>query len=219
MIPVKLIIEGLYSYQKRQVIEFEKFNSAKLFGIFGTVGSGKITILEAISLALYGECEKLNKRNNFSYNLMNLKAEKLYIEYEFKTFTDEYYKFTVQAKRKKTFADVTGIKRTAYQKLNNEWQAINATSANDLLGLSYEYFKRTTIVPQGKFQEFLQLGAKDRTTMLKDIFSLQRFDLYDKTAELDKKTKQPPAKDGWVRGLAAESRDTGRPSPVVIKEL
>ncbi|WP_353572749.1 hypothetical protein, partial [Candidatus Albibeggiatoa sp. nov. BB20] len=31
-------------------------------------------------------------------------------------------------------------------------------------------------------------------------------------------TKQPPAKDGWVRGLAAESRDTGRPSPVVIKE-
>ncbi|MCV6639554.1 SMC family ATPase [Candidatus Albibeggiatoa sp. nov. NOAA] len=188
MIPIKLIIEGLYSYQKKQVIEFEKLTSAKLFGIFGAVGSGKTTILEAISLALYGECEKLGKRN-ISYNLMNLKVDNLYIEYEFKTFSNEYYKFIAQAKRKKVFSEVSGLKRAAYQKINKEWKPIKTTSATELLGLSYDYFKRTIIVPQGKFQEFLQLAPKDRTTMLKDIFGLQRFDLYDKAADLDKANK------------------------------
>ena len=62
MIPIKLTIEGLYSYQQRQIIDFEHLTEAGLFGIFGAVGSGKSSILEAISYALYGETERLNFR-------------------------------------------------------------------------------------------------------------------------------------------------------------
>ena len=55
MLPLKLTIEGLYSYQTRQTIDFSELTQAGLFGIFGAVGSGKSSILEAVSFALYGE--------------------------------------------------------------------------------------------------------------------------------------------------------------------
>jgi len=40
MIPIKLIIQGLYSYQTKQTIDFTNLTAANLFGIFGSVGSG-----------------------------------------------------------------------------------------------------------------------------------------------------------------------------------
>ncbi|MCU0448017.1 MAG: SMC family ATPase, partial [Microscillaceae bacterium] len=51
---------------------------------------------------------------------------------------------------------------------------------------SYENFRRTIIIPQGKFQEFLQLGDTDRTRMLKEIFNLQDYDLSDKIIPLER---------------------------------
>ncbi len=62
MIPIKLEIQGLYSYQNKQIIDFTQLTAAGLFGIFGPVGSGKSSVLEAILLALYGSTERLSNR-------------------------------------------------------------------------------------------------------------------------------------------------------------
>jgi exonuclease SbcC len=48
--PLKLSITGLYSYQKKQTIDFEELTNAGLFGIFGAVGSGKSSILKPLVL-------------------------------------------------------------------------------------------------------------------------------------------------------------------------
>ena len=40
MIPITLTLEGLYSYQERQTIDFKSLTQTGLFGIFGSVGSG-----------------------------------------------------------------------------------------------------------------------------------------------------------------------------------
>ena len=42
MIPIRLEIEGLYSYRERQVIEFETLTAAGLFGIFGSVARNEM---------------------------------------------------------------------------------------------------------------------------------------------------------------------------------
>jgi len=57
----------------------------------------------------------------------------------------------------------------------------------EAIGLSYDNFKRTIIIPQGQFQEFLQLGNKDRTQMMKELFNLGKFEFYDKTVSLETK--------------------------------
>ena len=73
MIPVKLEIEGLYSYKEKQTVEFEQLTGAGLFGIFGAVGSGKSSILEAILLALYGSTERLSDRGEKN-SMLNLQS-------------------------------------------------------------------------------------------------------------------------------------------------
>ena len=71
MLPVKLTLEGIYSYRERQTIDFTRLTEARLFGIFGPVGSGKSTILEAMIYAIYGTIDRLN--NDVKYNVMNLR--------------------------------------------------------------------------------------------------------------------------------------------------
>ncbi len=189
MIPIQLTIAGLYSYQERQTIDFRNLTEAGLFGIFGSVGSGKSSILEAISYALYGETERLHGRDNRAYNMMNLKSKRAYIEFDFTNFENRIFRATREFKRNsKNFEDV----KTAvvfYEFKNDSWITIEATKADEIIGLSYANFKRTIIIPQGQFKEFLELGAKDRTTMMKEIFNLQKFDLQQNTSILYNKNK------------------------------
>jgi len=193
MIPQTLTIKGIYSYQeKEQTIDFQNLTSAGLFGIFGSVGSGKSTILEAISYALYGETERLNRRDDRGYNMMNLKSDQLLIDFVFKNGDDEnQYRFIAKAKRNsKKFDDVKTITREAFKKDKNEWIPISADSAEEITGLNYLNFRRTVIIPQGRFQEFLQLGDMERTKMMKELFHLEKFDLSFKTKLLEDKNNE-----------------------------
>jgi exonuclease SbcC len=191
MIPTSLTIQGLYSYRNRQTIDFTKLVQSGLFGIFGGVGSGKSTILEAISFALFAESERLNKGDDRNYNMMNLQSDELYIDFEFKTGGDNFYKFVVKGKRNsKRFEDVKTFERSAYKKENGQWIPIDEASAETITGLNYNNFHRTIIIPQGRFQDFLQLKPKDRTTMLQELFNLNKFELSGNVARLETRNSE-----------------------------
>lgn len=192
MIPISLTLSGIYSYQQPQSIDFSRLTEASIFGIFGTVGSGKSTILEAISYALYGETERLNQRENRGYNMMNLKSNELLIDFIFQAGQNEQvYRFKVSGKRNRNhFEKINTFDRTAYRQEGEEWIPIEVTSAEQIIGLSYQNFRRTIIIPQGKFQEFLQLGDTDRTRMMKELFNLNKFELSRKVDGLDKKNEK-----------------------------
>lgn len=186
MIPIQLIIEGLYSYQERQTIDFKNLTEAGLFGIFGSVGSGKSSILEAISFALYGETERLNLRDKRAYNMMNLKSNSSYIEFDFINHENKLFRATRDFKRNsKKFEDVKPSSVTFYEKKEDKWIPLDHSDAEQIIGLSYANFKRTIIIPQGQFKEFLELGAAERTSMMKEIFNLQRFDLQNNVSVLN----------------------------------
>ena len=184
MIPVKLTIEGLYSYQERQTIDFSELTEAGLFGIFGNVGSGKSSILEAITFALYGNSDRLGSKD-FAYNMMNLKSNKLFIEFEFRNADNVYYKITREYKRNgKNFDKIVNSGVVLY-KFEQEWIPQENSDVEPILGLSSENFRRTIIIPQGQFKEFIELKPTARTQMMKEIFGLHRYDLQDKVAALN----------------------------------
>ncbi|MCK6621754.1 MAG: SMC family ATPase [Calditrichaceae bacterium] len=193
MIPIELTLKGIYSYQQQQTIDFTRLAEGRLFGIFGPVGCGKSTILEAITLALYNQAERLGGRGekgeNRNYNLMNLKSNELLVRFVFragKNFQEEYLA-EVQGKRhRKNFASVGQYSRRLFKKAAGEWQPVE-TPMEEILGLSYENFRRTVIIPQGQFQEFLQLTPTLRTQMMKELFQLERFDLQQQTKRLQEK--------------------------------
>ena len=189
MIPIKLTIQGLYSYQEKQTIDFTQLTSANLFGIFGAVGSGKSSILEAITFALYGETDRLNARDSRNYNMMNLKSNELLIDFEFETGKAQTaFRALVKGRRNsKKFDDVKTLDRTAFRKENGNWIPIEPDSLKEEIKLSYNNFKRTIIIPQGQFQEFLQLGNTDRTRMMRELFNLEKFELDSKASSLENK--------------------------------
>lgn len=189
MLPLKLKIQGVNSYQNEQVIEFDNLLEAKIFGIFGEVGSGKSSILDAISYTLYGKMDKL-KGERIGYNIMNLKSNNFLIEFDFKTENEDKYKFVVKGKRNsKKFEEVT-IKKQQYKWNGKEWVPREGIKAEDILGLSYDNFKRTIIIPQGKFMDFIQLPDKDRTKMYEEIFDLHKYDLLYKVSQFQKENNE-----------------------------
>ncbi|WP_140938460.1 AAA family ATPase [Sphingobacterium lumbrici] len=184
MLPLYLSIEGLYSYQEKQEVDFTKLTEAGLFGIFGAVGSGKSSILEAISFALYGDTERLNKADKRAYNMLNLKSNGATIVFDFINFEQRKFRFVAQWKRRKRFEDITAIERLAYEWKENQWIPMESADGTLVTNLSYPNFRRTIIIPQGKFKEFLELGGKDRSEMMKEIFYLNKYDLGPKVSFL-----------------------------------
>ncbi|HOO94205.1 MAG TPA: AAA family ATPase [Proteiniphilum sp.] len=205
MIPIKLTLQGLYSYQAKQTIDFTRLTSSGLFGIFGMVGSGKSSILEAITFALYGRTDRLNlSGDNRNYNMMNLKSKELLIDFIFEAGGERtLYRSTVKGRRNsKRFEEVKTLDRAAYRKVDSEWIPIEQEALQEAIGLSYENFKRTIIIPQGQFQEFLQLGNKDRTQMLKELFNLGKYEFYYKVAALEtRNNEQKHILEGELKGL------------------
>lgn len=216
MIPIKLTLQGIYSYQEKQTIDFTRLTEAHLFGIFGSVGSGKSTILEAITFALYGLTDRLNQKgDDRNYNMMNLKSNELFIEFIFRTGrSDTQYMATVKGRRNgKNFNDVKTLDRAAYHWLNNEWKPIETEALETAIGLSYENFKRTVIIPQGRFQEFLQLGNSDRTKMMKELFNLEKYELFYKVTSLETRNNQQ------LQNLEGQLQQIGEIAPDLIPTI
>ena len=208
MIPIKLAIQGLYSYQGVQKVDFQRLTGSSVFGIFGKVGSGKTSLLEAISFALYGETERLNSRDNRPYNMMNLKSKHLLIDFEFQAGPEQQlYKFVYEAKRHpKKHHEISPGERRLFIWQDTDWHPIGneredvAILSKQIIGLDYENFKRTIIIPQNQFREFLELSPAERTKMMNQLFKLDQYDLAGRVSKLSKANDNQLAE---LRGLLA----------------
>ncbi|PSL29241.1 AAA family ATPase [Dyadobacter jiangsuensis] len=212
MIPKRLKIKGLYSYQTEQEIDFDPLTDASLFGIFGAVGSGKSSILEAITFALYGDTERLNKSgDDRTYNMMNLRSDDLLIDFECIAGKDaERYRFTVRGKRNsKNFKDVKTFERKGYVWRENDWVPLAENeSTESIIGLSYDNFRRTIIIPQGRFQEFIELKDAERTRMMKELFQLEKYDLSRNVGSLSNRNNLALSNvDGQLLGLGEVTKE------------
>lgn len=176
MRPIRLRIKGINSFQEEQLIDFETLTQAGIFGIFGPTGSGKSTILDGITLALYG---KLSRN---STNYINVNEEKASVVYEFiiAGAEEKTYQVSREFKRNKN----EGINQGKCQLLELRPEGplvladktIEVTNAcEEIIGLGLTDFTRTVVLPQGKFSDFLKLEGKPRRDMLERLFNLSKY--------------------------------------------
>ena len=95
MKPIKLKIKGLNSFIEEQTIDFEKLTDRGFFGIFGPTGSGKSTILDGITLALYGNVSRK------SSNYINTNCDRLNVSFEFQISGAEIKRYLVDREFKR----------------------------------------------------------------------------------------------------------------------
>lgn len=174
--PKKLKIAGLNSFIEEQVIDFSALTERGLFGIFGPTGSGKSTILDAMTLALYGETSR--ETNEF----INTSLNALTVSYEFEIGLGDCRKTYLAERCAKR--DKKGGYKTSYARLTEKGkeEKVIAEGASQvkstvekIIGLNSADFTRSVVLPQGKFSEFLKLTGSERRNMLERIFGLERF--------------------------------------------
>ncbi|MBV4447695.1 AAA family ATPase [Clostridium tyrobutyricum] len=175
MRPIKLKIKGLNSFIETQEIDFHKLMYRGLFGIFGPTGSGKSTILDGITLALYGEVAR--KSSNF----INTNCSNLYVSFEFQISAKEIniYRVDREYRRDKEGRIRTKSARildiTCGEEILEEGVKSVNKKCEEIIGLQLDDFTRTVVLPQGKFSEFLTLSGKERRDMLERLFNLQKY--------------------------------------------
>jgi exonuclease SbcC len=223
MKPIQLTWSGLQSYREKQEIDFTLLCDAGVFGIFGPTGSGKSTILDAITLALYG---KVERASNGTQGILNQAENVLSVSFTFElSHADGAKRYRVERQFKRA-ADVSVLNsmcRLIHLQTEQDSVVIadKAGEVNaqvlEILGLSMQDFSRAVILPQGKFAEFLSLKGTDRRQMLQRLFHLEHYgDVLN--ARVSQRTKET---DISIKQILAEQQGLGDASEqalIVLKQ-
>lgn len=178
MKPIKLTIEGLNSFETKQELDFTSLTGG-VFGIFGKTGSGKSTILDAITLSLYGKVERTKQNIDF----INTKCSKATVSFTFSMLVsgkDKVYEITRTFAKKKNGKDIDSSAEL-YEINTDEKKLIEegTTKVNDkifhIIGLGVNEFAKCIALPQGEFAAFLQAKPSERTEIMSNIFSLSKY--------------------------------------------
>ncbi|MEC1268828.1 SMC family ATPase [Bacillus vallismortis] len=178
MKPIALSIKGLHSFREEQTIDFEGLSGAGVFGIFGPTGSGKSSILDAMTLALYG---KVERAANNTHGILNHAEDTLSVSFTFALQTNHQISYKVERVFKRTdeMKVKTALCRFIEIKDEHKVLADKAGEVNkrveELLGLTIDDFTRAVVLPQGKFAEFLSLKGAERRHMLQRLFHLEQY--------------------------------------------
>ncbi|MDF2936121.1 MAG: hypothetical protein K0Q90_1494 [Paenibacillaceae bacterium] len=180
MRPVHLSLAGLQSYREKQEVDFARLSDAGVFGIFGPTGSGKSSILDAMTLALYGKVERAPGGTQGIINQMETSCS---VSFTFELSgagrTDRY-RVERSYKRSGDASVTQSITRLIQQEpsgpvvLADKAKEVDAR-IQQILGLSMQDFTRAVVLPQGKFAEFLSLKGVERRHMLERLFHLEQY--------------------------------------------
>ncbi|MGL5956231.1 MAG: AAA family ATPase, partial [Brevinema sp.] len=199
-LPKSLKIKGFYSYKEETLVDFSILEQKGFFGIFGNTGSGKSALIEAMIIALFFRVERIGVfgakgKGNFSnaYGIMNLDSQELLIEFTFEIFGSgglEEYCCRIGGKRDKKKSSEVKISREVLVKDQGEWIPAELMSGEELLGITYEDFRKTIVLQQQDFLGFISAEPKDSTATLMRLFQLERFDLSLALEKLEKSELQ-----------------------------
>lgn len=181
MKPITLTITAFGPYAGQQVIDFSQLQNRKMFVISGKTGSGKTTIFDAISFAIYGKPSGDNRsasemRSQFA-NPKQPTEVALLFELKGRTF---WIRRTPQQEKPKARGGGTTIAvATAelYEKKADGKEELLAANIrdtdekiNELIGLEANQFRQILMIPQGEFQKLLIAGSQEKEKILQKLF-------------------------------------------------
>ena len=177
MRPVSLQIKGFTSFRDEQRVDFEGLD---LFAIAGPTGSGKSSMLDAMTYALFGYVDRVGRQCS---QLISQGQPVMSVLLEFES-GDRRYRITrrtpVKGATKIQLEEWTGT--DWHQPPGSDRVKEADAMIREAIGLDYEAFTRTVLLPQGRFAEFLVGDARERRSILTELLGLELFERLGKRA-------------------------------------
>lgn len=169
MRPRELTLKGFRSYRDETTLCWD---DRSLVGIVGPIGSGKSSILDAISFALYNQTPRVARDTK---SLINQRRESAQVSLTFDVDGATYR--AVRSLRR------NGASAHALYRVEDGAEVPVADRAapmldeiQRLLGLDFQAFQRSVLLAQNQFAGFLEATETDRDKVLKGVFGFERLD-------------------------------------------
>lgn len=163
-----------------QQIDFTQLND--MFLVTGKTGSGKTTIFDAVTYALYGSIPgERNKEMHLHSDFVD-QSEEAFVDLEFSLGQKRY---RVRRDIQRTITSKNGTKKNSSVQAEfcawdgKEWQSFEGTTTEktnkiqNLIGLNSAEFTQIVLLPQGAFAEFLRKKPTDRKETLAKLFPVE----------------------------------------------
>jgi exonuclease SbcC len=169
---VSLTIEGLTSFKTRQPVDFSELD---LFVITGPTGSGKSSILDAVTFALYGDIARVN--DNELRHLISHGASFARVSLDFEV-DGTLYRVARRMGRKE--AQRATLERVDDGVVVSEVEQSGVKAVNkrleEIVGLDFDTFTKAVLLPQGAFDKFLKGNVGERRHILMRLLDLGRYE-------------------------------------------
>jgi len=175
MRPLKLRMCAFGPYKTQVEIDFEKLGKNGIFLITGDTGSGKTTIFDAISFALFGVSSGSRRDNSILRSDFASDDVKTFVELEF-IHKDIFYKIERiprYMRKKIRGSGSTTVGGDANLTFLNEVITGDKSVTDkciEILGINSNQFKQIVMIAQGEFMELLLAKPRDRAEIFRKIF-------------------------------------------------
>ena len=145
-----------------------------IYALTGPTGAGKTTILDAISLALYGRTPRLARIGKAGNEIMSRHSGTCHAEITFSTRAGRYRSHWSQHRaRRKAGGELQNPKHELADAESGELLATGlkdvAAAIERLTGMDYQRFTRAMLLAQGDFAAFLRAAPDERAPLLEQI--------------------------------------------------
>ena len=184
MRPLRLLLDGFGSYREPAEADF---TGVDFFALVGPTGSGKSTVIDGLCFALYGTVPRWGKENVIAQALAPA-ANACRVALVFEAAGKRYgavralarnargQVHTKEARLELLSPDVPAdaplaeLLEASAEQLAEGPDQVKA-AVQDILGLTYEHFTQSVLLPQGRFSEFLHAKAADRQDLLVELLA------------------------------------------------
>ncbi|MCM3585976.1 AAA family ATPase [Mesobacillus maritimus] len=186
MKPLKLTLQAFGPYAGKEVIDFTKLENRTMFVVSGKTGSGKTTIFDGISYAIYGKASGEDRsgpdlRSQFAKD--ELLTE---VSLDF-SLRQKSYRITrsPQQEKKKERGDgytTVGAKAELYQLEEDGTIKLLAANVRDvdekikeIMIIDSNQFRQILMIPQGEFRKLLTSDSKEKEVILQRLFHTEMY--------------------------------------------
>ncbi len=216
MRPLRIEFQAFGPYPERVEVDFTALAHRGLFVVAGDTGTGKTTLLDAMSFALYGTMplKEAGEIRSHHADLDDRTEVRLTFQVGDETYVVERAPTQVRRGRTAVADRVTERAKVTLSRVvdgSTEPIANGVREADhriqELVGLSATQFQRVVLLPQAKVTDFLLAGSGDREALLEQLFDGRVFDgvVEGLRRRRDAATQSVGAVDEQLRNLVASA--------------